>query len=166
MRWENSWNAGGQIDYETRRIYGAFRSDFHYSSLYWHRMDTLQLGFAPPKNGTAHAGQAYWSEVLTDDLDTTTSFFADVFGWQRSSIDLGDGKYTVFLDGSTQRAGAIANPTVAPQWLTYFLVDQIEAAFAKAQALGAVVVQPVNPIPGLGRAAVLKDLTDWILARA
>lgn len=47
MRWENSWNAGGQIDYETRRIYGAFRSDFHHSSLYWHRMDTLQLGFAP-----------------------------------------------------------------------------------------------------------------------
>lgn len=47
MRWENSWNAGGQIDYETRRIYSALKTDFHYSSLYWHRMDTVQLGFAP-----------------------------------------------------------------------------------------------------------------------
>lgn len=42
-----AWNAGGQIDFETRRIYTSFKTDFHYSSIFWHRADTLQFGFAP-----------------------------------------------------------------------------------------------------------------------
>lgn len=40
-------NVGAQIDYETRRIYGAFRSDLQESDHFSHRIDTLQLGFAP-----------------------------------------------------------------------------------------------------------------------
>jgi len=42
-----AWNAGGQLDYETRRIYGSLRTDFHEASAYNHRIDTLQLGVAP-----------------------------------------------------------------------------------------------------------------------
>lgn len=40
-------DAGFQADYETRRIYASFVSDLHESSAYSHRVDTLQLGFAP-----------------------------------------------------------------------------------------------------------------------
>jgi hypothetical protein len=43
----NGWNAGGQIDYETRRIYSSFKTDSHYSSAFTHRVDTLQFGIAP-----------------------------------------------------------------------------------------------------------------------
>jgi hypothetical protein len=39
--------AGFQADYETRRIYVSLMSDLHESSAYSHRVDTLQLGFAP-----------------------------------------------------------------------------------------------------------------------
>lgn len=42
-----AWNAGGQLDYETRRVYGSLRSDYHTASAFSHRIDTLQLGFAP-----------------------------------------------------------------------------------------------------------------------
>jgi hypothetical protein len=42
-----AWNGGAQIDYETRRIYTAIKTDYHESSAFWHRTDTLQLGFAP-----------------------------------------------------------------------------------------------------------------------
>jgi hypothetical protein len=38
---------GIQADYETRRVYASFMSDLHESSAYSHRIDTLQLGFAP-----------------------------------------------------------------------------------------------------------------------
>jgi hypothetical protein len=38
---------GFQADYETRRIYTSLMSDLHASSAYSHRVDTLQLGFAP-----------------------------------------------------------------------------------------------------------------------
>lgn len=43
-------NAGVQIDYETRRVYGAFRSDLQESNHFSHRIDTLQLGWAPYKH--------------------------------------------------------------------------------------------------------------------
>jgi hypothetical protein len=41
------WNVGGQFDYETRRVYASLRSDLYEASAYSHRIDTLQLGFAP-----------------------------------------------------------------------------------------------------------------------
>ena len=40
-------NVGFQVDYETRRSYRAFRSDLQESDEFSHRIDTLQLGWAP-----------------------------------------------------------------------------------------------------------------------
>lgn len=40
-------SAGVQIDYETRRVYSALRSDLQESDHFSHRIDTLQLGLAP-----------------------------------------------------------------------------------------------------------------------
>jgi hypothetical protein len=40
-------NVGMQGDIETRRVYASFQSDLHESSAYSHRVDTLQLGWAP-----------------------------------------------------------------------------------------------------------------------
>ena len=45
-----AWNAGGQIDYETRRIYSSLKTDLHRSDAFSHRVDTLQLGVAPYKH--------------------------------------------------------------------------------------------------------------------
>jgi hypothetical protein len=42
-----AWNAGAQADYETRRIYASLKTDYHDSSAFSHRIDTLQLGLAP-----------------------------------------------------------------------------------------------------------------------
>ena len=40
-------NVGFQMDYETRRVYSAFRSDLMESDEFSHCIDTLQLGWAP-----------------------------------------------------------------------------------------------------------------------
>ena len=42
-----AWNAGAQVDCETRRVYGSLKTDLHRSSVFSHRIDTLQLGVAP-----------------------------------------------------------------------------------------------------------------------
>jgi hypothetical protein len=42
-----AWNIGGQVDYETRRLYASLRTDLHEASAFSHRIDTLQLGIAP-----------------------------------------------------------------------------------------------------------------------
>jgi hypothetical protein len=44
---ETAGNVGGQIDYETRRIYASFATDSQFATSFTHRMDTLQLGVAP-----------------------------------------------------------------------------------------------------------------------
>jgi hypothetical protein len=44
---ELAWNVGGQVDYETRRLYASLRTDLHEASAFSHRIDTLQLGIAP-----------------------------------------------------------------------------------------------------------------------
>ena len=36
-----AWNVGGQVDYETRRIYGSLRTELHEASAYSHRIDTF-----------------------------------------------------------------------------------------------------------------------------
>lgn len=46
-----AWTAGGQVDYETRRIYASYKLDLHESDLFTHRSDTLQLGVAPYEHG-------------------------------------------------------------------------------------------------------------------
>ena len=56
-----AWNAGMQMDYETRRIYGSFKSDLQESSTFSHRIDTLQLGFAPYEHD--YDGIATWFVV-------------------------------------------------------------------------------------------------------
>jgi hypothetical protein len=56
-----AWNAGAQLDYETRRIYASLKSDYFDSSSFSHRIDTLQLGVAPYKHD--YATRATWFVV-------------------------------------------------------------------------------------------------------
>ena len=44
---EMAVNAGAQLDYETRRVYGSLRTDWHRGDSFAHRIDTVQLGVAP-----------------------------------------------------------------------------------------------------------------------
>jgi len=77
---DTDWNAGGQIDFETRRIYASVKTDAHRSSVMEHRVDTVQLGIAPYEHdvdglatwlvvaGTHHSGDAHegteWALML------------------------------------------------------------------------------------------------------
>ena len=56
-----AWNAGMQVDYESRRVYASLKSDLHESSDFSHRIDTLQLGLAPYKHD--YEGVATWFVV-------------------------------------------------------------------------------------------------------
>jgi hypothetical protein len=61
-----TWNAGGQIDYETRRVYASLRTDHHESSAFSHRIDTLQLGLAAYPHETN--GLAVWFVVQAREM--------------------------------------------------------------------------------------------------
>ena len=54
----STYNVGGQIDFETHRFYSSFSTDFFDSAIFWHRADTLQIGFSPYRHDTN--GLATW----------------------------------------------------------------------------------------------------------
>ena len=51
----------------------------------------------------------------------------------------------------------------APSWLTYVLVDDIEASTAKAKSLGATVMKDVTEVMGMGWLSVIVDPTGAAL---
>ncbi len=78
-----TWNAGLQLDYETRRVYASLKSDLYESSAFSHRIDTLQLGFAPYEH--EYDGVATWLVVqgrrYTGEIfdGTETAFLLRIF---------------------------------------------------------------------------------------
>jgi hypothetical protein len=69
----NGWNAGAQLDFETRHFYSMIKTDAFRSGVLSHRVDTLQLGVSPFKHeadtlstwlvvsGTRHDGEYHES---------------------------------------------------------------------------------------------------------
>lgn len=98
-----AWNAGSQLDYETRRVYGSLRTDLVESSAFSHRIDTLQLGIAPYKH--EYDSLALWFVVqgrqYTGGLSDGTEWAALIRIFKRSAwIEAGvteDGKLQAMM---------------------------------------------------------------------
>lgn len=90
---EFTWNAGAQIDYETRRVYSSLKTDLFRAAGFSHRIDTLQLGVAPYEH----------------DIDTVATWF--VLQARRYTHDIDDGTewallLRLFKKGAWIEAGA------------------------------------------------------------
>jgi len=75
---EFAFNAGGQADYETRRIYASLKTDLQKANAFSIRVDTLQLGIAPYEHDYNQI--ATWFVVqarqYTDDIHRGTEIAA------------------------------------------------------------------------------------------
>jgi len=114
----------------------------------------------PPENPMAE-GLICWNELMTNDIAGAKRFYGETVGWTWHEKDMGEmGTYYMPVSDGQERGGMMANPAgvEAPShWLPYMAVDDVDAAFAKAQGLGATVFVPPQDIPGVGRFAVLAD---------
>jgi predicted enzyme related to lactoylglutathione lyase len=109
----------------------------------------------------SEAGAFAWNELNTRDVLTAKSFYAEVFGWQPSDLDMEGMKYTEWKVGDKSVAGMMTMPDMVPaefpaHWLVYFGIDDTDAAVSKASQLGATTFVPPTDIPP-GRFAVLAD---------
>jgi predicted enzyme related to lactoylglutathione lyase len=97
-------------------------------------------------------GHAVWIELATPDPDGAFVFYETLFGWTRAgAMPMGAMGEYAFLGAGDGRPGAIMSSrlTQAPaRWNSYFLVPDIDAALATAQAAGGTLVQGPDPIPG------------------
>ncbi len=100
-----------------------------------------------------------WNELQTRQTEEVQAFFTKVFGWD-VQIDEGSG-YAMFAQDGRVHAGMMQMddswgemPNV---WATYFLVEDVDSAVAKAQELGGSVAVPKMAAGEMGNFAVLAD---------
>jgi len=107
------------------------------------------------------SGALAWNELNTRDLAASKAFYPAVFGWVPNDVAIEGMDYTEWRLGDRPVAGMLAMPDMVPadvpaHWLTYFGVDDTDAAVARATGLGATELVPPTDIPP-GRFAVLAD---------
>ncbi|MET8974826.1 VOC family protein [Streptomyces sp. NPDC004539] len=106
---------------------------------------------------TGAHGTPAWNELLTYDTETVTKFYETLFGYDS---DPTPDTVTLRLGAHPVAALHALGPTLprdrGPHWLTYFEVDDTDAALSRAVSLGAHVVSPATTTP-LGRTATLAD---------
>jgi predicted enzyme related to lactoylglutathione lyase len=143
-------------------------------------MDVLDVGrmaiFADPTGAAAavwqprrHVGAGLvnepgalaWNELSTRDTAAATTFYAEVFGWEAETADMGGMEYTTWMLGGKAIGGMMAMPAEVPAevpsyWLAYFGTAECDATVDRATGLGATLFAGPMDIPS-GRFAVLAD---------
>jgi predicted enzyme related to lactoylglutathione lyase len=90
-------------------------------------------------------------DVRTSDVDGTKRFFAELLGWESDGPLLTEGGAP--WGGLTELA---PDDDRAPQWLPYAPVSDVDAAAAKAVALGGRIVRERTDLP-VGSLVVVTD---------
>ncbi len=97
-------------------------------------------------------------ELNTTDVNKAKTFYTKLFDWKLEDVP---GDYTMIKVGEGTGGGLMKNPIPgAPSfWLSYVLVDDIEASTQKAKSLGATVMKDVTEVMGAGWLSIIADPT-------
>lgn len=107
-------------------------------------------------------GRFAWHELMTPDPDAAIGFYRQVVGWGIEQFpDMPD--YRMWTSGGKQRGGVMRQSEeerrrgLAPHWLIYVTVPDLDATIRQAEGLGGRVRIPAQSVPGVGRWAILAD---------
>lgn len=109
------------------------------------------------------ANTFFWYELMTSDQQAAESFYADVVGWQLQSFPADGHPYTVLQADGLGVGGIMPIPEDAcaagmqPCWVGYIHVADLDAAVAALRAAGGAVHRILDPIPHVGRIAIVAD---------
>jgi len=105
------------------------------------------------------------AELNTTDVEKAKSFFGQLFDWKLEEMPGSGGAYTLIRVGDGVGGGIMQHPVPgAPSaWLSYVLVEDIQAATDKAKSLGANVLKGVSEVPGAGWFSIIADPTGATL---
>jgi len=106
-------------------------------------------------------GTMTWNEIASRDLDSAVSFYSKLLGWDAEAMDFDGFPYTMLKVGERSNGGAYDMSGIMPDevpahWLTWFVVDDCEAAAALVIGLGGSVVGAPES-SGMGVSAVVAD---------
>jgi predicted enzyme related to lactoylglutathione lyase len=99
-------------------------------------------------------------ELTTPDVDRAKSFYSALFSWKLDDMEMAPGfTYTMIRVGEGTGGGMMKTPApgVPTAWLPHVLVDDVEAATAKAKSLGATVCKEVTEVKEAGYFSIIQD---------
>ena len=105
----------------------------------------------------------FWYELMTSDHAAAETFYAKVVGWTLKPFPADGYPYTVLETEGRGIGGIMPIPPEAaangmqPCWVGYVHVADLDAAVAGLRAAGGVVHRILDPIPQVGRIAVVAD---------
>lgn len=103
-----------------------------------------------------------WNELMTRDLEAVKPFYAEVFGWEYETHDMGEmGPYTTGQIGGDDIAGLMTMPPDIPDevpsyWNVYFAVADADAICKRVEELGGQVLWGPEDTP-VGKLATIQD---------
>ena len=102
-------------------------------------------------------GLLSWNDLLSPDVEASTAFYRDLFGWDITAIPGAEGQYWSISNGGKLNGGLMPLPPGGhPAWNLYFGVEDAEATLQQATELGGATVMGPMPVPS-GRFAILRD---------
>ena len=105
-------------------------------------------------------------ELSSTDIGAAKSFYGKLFDWQLEDVPMSaDMTYTMIKVGDGTGGGMMKQmiPGAPSFWLSYVMVDDIKASTAKAEKLGAKVMQGVTEVMDMGWLSVIVDPTGAAL---
>src|ERR1700730_1978819 len=102
-------------------------------------------------------------ELASTDVTKAKTFYSTLFDWKISDMDMGGGMvYSTFKPTDDSPGGGMMQhpvPGAPSSWLPYVLVDDINAANAKAKSLGAKIMKDTQEVPNMGWFSIIIDPT-------
>ncbi len=104
-------------------------------------------------------GRFVWRELMTNDVDASSRFYGELFGWKIDPAPAHEGatSHRLILADGKQIGDIMPMIGVPAHWTSYVGVHDVDAAASRATEAGGNVVVAPTDIPGVGRFAVLGD---------
>ena len=86
-------------------------------------------------------GAPVWNELSSPDLDASSAFYTQLFGWTVAPFEGSAQPYLSIKNGDANAGGIrpLTQPGAPPYWLAYFGVEDLDSALAKVGELGGAV---------------------------
>lgn len=104
-------------------------------------------------------GAFVWYDLVTTQLAASREFYGKLLGWSFKDTVRNGRTYIIASAGGRPVGGMLeieAKPDAGPQWVSFFLVDDVAATAKAAESAGAKILVPPTNL-GNGEAAVIAD---------
>jgi predicted enzyme related to lactoylglutathione lyase len=104
-----------------------------------------------------------WYELMTTNIESAKAFYANVVGWGARGASTPGLAYSLFTVGDVPVTGMVTLPDdarragVAPHWLGYVGVDDLDAAVGRIKQFGGAVRVPPMEVADISRFSVVAD---------